>query len=758
MRWFCPTVAAIAASSELSPTFLQHTFFFIPFGPHCHHSLPAINRLPGDLNPVPNLVFLTIPFAMQARQMNTHHHHHFTLPTLLLLLFTTVSTPVLAGGQPPRPEEPSPSPFDPATSTSQPLTFMSSKCHHHPTSTNSIIIPPVFNPGTPSTSATFSAALLAAIICVALAVAVVVLIVFLYMRRRKQRAEKLESSHGGQSMKQASRHAPAAIGFTSGTDTVGVDHPAPLEEGSIQHQWLDMSMPPYWKHRMLRPQGDVFKHATPGLSLQHVITREVGRRQGWKRGLEMGSVPETMTGSGIRGVDNRERGSLSAGASASPNLRRISSWLKVGPRNATTDGFMVSDNGGVSSPTVFPETRLGANGANAAANDNSPVWGGPTGSGKLKRNVRKVTKRGRGGFFAFGSSSSSPSAVPPSDVVMPDKEGGTAQQLPDSAHKDSLDSMASYGQGYGYGYNISFQGGNVGIVYGKLANPKTTAPFNTSNTTRNSFFGGASIAQSTPGRSSILSSQSSFGTRDSQGGFVYKVLSGFRPTLPDEMELGRGELISVYAIFEDSWAYGLNVTTGKTGVFPLNSIRRRPNRSNTTLKQQHNADTSSNSITGKRGNANRPPSISSSSVAYPASITSNRETLPMATLLRSQPRSVSLGFKPPSTKERKSVYSMMASAGGNVTVASVTSVFASGEEDEYLPTGLMVSGAIPVQLDRTSSVFTGDVDGDEDDEDNEPWNGEELGEQDASWVSYVTAESGIDESKRVGEFAGERMT
>lgn len=53
---------------------------------------------------------------------------------------------------------------------------------------------------------------------------------------------------------------------------------------------------------------------------------------------------------------------------------------------------------------------------------------------------------------------------------------------------------------------------------------------------------------------------------------VYRVLYDFQPSLPDEIEILAGQIIRTEETFEDGWAYGINMTTGKQGTFPLNCL------------------------------------------------------------------------------------------------------------------------------------------------------------------------------------------
>jgi hypothetical protein len=53
---------------------------------------------------------------------------------------------------------------------------------------------------------------------------------------------------------------------------------------------------------------------------------------------------------------------------------------------------------------------------------------------------------------------------------------------------------------------------------------------------------------------------------------VYRVLYDFEPSLQDEMEIQAGDIIRTEETFEDGWAYGINMSTGKKGTFPMNCL------------------------------------------------------------------------------------------------------------------------------------------------------------------------------------------
>lgn len=53
---------------------------------------------------------------------------------------------------------------------------------------------------------------------------------------------------------------------------------------------------------------------------------------------------------------------------------------------------------------------------------------------------------------------------------------------------------------------------------------------------------------------------------------VYRVLYDFKPSLPDEIEVQAGDVIRTEETFEDGWAFGVNMTSGKKGTFPMNCL------------------------------------------------------------------------------------------------------------------------------------------------------------------------------------------
>ncbi|ORX45146.1 hypothetical protein BCR36DRAFT_414610 [Piromyces finnis] len=53
---------------------------------------------------------------------------------------------------------------------------------------------------------------------------------------------------------------------------------------------------------------------------------------------------------------------------------------------------------------------------------------------------------------------------------------------------------------------------------------------------------------------------------------VYRVLYDFEPSLADEMAIQAGDIVRTEETFEDGWAYGINMSTGKKGTFPMNCL------------------------------------------------------------------------------------------------------------------------------------------------------------------------------------------
>ncbi|KAJ3417074.1 hypothetical protein HDV05_006933 [Chytridiales sp. JEL 0842] len=81
----------------------------------------------------------------------------------------------------------------------------------------------------------------------------------------------------------------------------------------------------------------------------------------------------------------------------------------------------------------------------------------------------------------------------------------------------------------------------------------------------------------TPSTNSLKSFASTFGTEDSNDGYRYRVLTAHVPGSSDELVLNVKDLVCVYLIFEDAWAFGMNVTTDRYGIFPLKCIRKARN-------------------------------------------------------------------------------------------------------------------------------------------------------------------------------------
>ncbi|KAK4509464.1 Septin spn4 [Mucor velutinosus] len=65
----------------------------------------------------------------------------------------------------------------------------------------------------------------------------------------------------------------------------------------------------------------------------------------------------------------------------------------------------------------------------------------------------------------------------------------------------------------------------------------------------------------------------------------FVVVHAYPPQLPDELELNAGDIVCLALYFDDGWALGYNVTTGKKGAFPLVCISPAPQESLDQLLQ-----------------------------------------------------------------------------------------------------------------------------------------------------------------------------
>ncbi|KAJ3267638.1 hypothetical protein HK104_005732, partial [Borealophlyctis nickersoniae] len=134
---------------------------------------------------------------------------------------------------------------------------------------------------------------------------------------------------------------------------------------------------------------------------------------------------------------------------------------------------------------------------------------------------------------------------------------------------------------------------------------------------------------SSGGLSTTSTESFGFTANDSDGGTGYRyrvrIAHEPNPNHNDEVRLNRGDVVSVWSVFEDAWCEGFNHTTGETGVFPLSCLRNSRKRNKTAR--------ASSSVGAKSHMSNR------SSVTSVASWN-------MATMLRSQKRSQSLAYRP----------------------------------------------------------------------------------------------------------------
>ncbi|KAJ3337497.1 hypothetical protein HDU93_000990 [Gonapodya sp. JEL0774] len=61
-------------------------------------------------------------------------------------------------------------------------------------------------------------------------------------------------------------------------------------------------------------------------------------------------------------------------------------------------------------------------------------------------------------------------------------------------------------------------------------------------------------------------------TRKNALGKPYTVILPHKPHSPDEVALRRADAVFIFEVFSDSWAYGLNASTGREGVFPMSAV------------------------------------------------------------------------------------------------------------------------------------------------------------------------------------------
>ncbi|KAJ3108315.1 hypothetical protein HDU97_001440 [Phlyctochytrium planicorne] len=392
-------------------------------------------------------------------------------------------------------------------------------------------------------------------------------------------------------------------------------------------------------------------------------------------------------------------------AAPSP-LRRVSSWLKSGGSPAKTSaGIATIATNPDSAPSSKepspinskqpPAAMLNITGEDPSSSstffahhtreDDTPTP--KPGATKLKRG-RVVSKSSR--FFAF--SKSTMMKQPPTDVVKPIKDDMAGA----SGNRQSVTSVGDV---------LNTSTGSISspshFHHHLYIEPKSS--FDSIPTgSRRGGRAGSMVSSLWSPSVSRRGSRSSFGTRDSQGGYVYRVLGGYKPRRPDEIAVSRGDLLSVYTIFEDSWAYGLNVTTGKTGVFPLNSVRRphRRSRNNGHIHSGAFSFQESHSASSIRSGSIR---STGTSFLYPTSDAGSIHSA--ATIMRAQPRSISLGFVPPKNGDAGSILSG-GTFMGSIVMRDGNSVV--GVDDGRKDSMSVVSVRNSVAADRSFNGSLGD--------------------------------------------------
>ncbi|KXS19933.1 hypothetical protein M427DRAFT_433554 [Gonapodya prolifera JEL478] len=60
--------------------------------------------------------------------------------------------------------------------------------------------------------------------------------------------------------------------------------------------------------------------------------------------------------------------------------------------------------------------------------------------------------------------------------------------------------------------------------------------------------------------------------RKSALGKPYTVILPHKPHAPDEIALRRADAVFIFEVYTDSWAYGLNASTGREGIFPMSAV------------------------------------------------------------------------------------------------------------------------------------------------------------------------------------------
>ena len=54
-------------------------------------------------------------------------------------------------------------------------------------------------------------------------------------------------------------------------------------------------------------------------------------------------------------------------------------------------------------------------------------------------------------------------------------------------------------------------------------------------------------------------------------------LQEFNPEQDDEISLGVGDKVEIIKKFQDGWAHGINLKTGKDGIFPMSCVSEQRN-------------------------------------------------------------------------------------------------------------------------------------------------------------------------------------
>jgi hypothetical protein len=96
--------------------------------------------------------------------------------------------------------------------------------------------------------------------------------------------------------------------------------------------------------------------------------------------------------------------------------------------------------------------------------------------------------------------------------------------------------------------------------------PMTALPAITTSDTSSGITTTAAAAAAAVDRLSKMSAVS--GTTNGKPSYCQAVFP-YTASMPDELELGRGDIVSVIKVFDDGWGVGVNMKTSKEGAFPL---------------------------------------------------------------------------------------------------------------------------------------------------------------------------------------------